>query len=306
MDLLLKSILSLITVFFFIYNFIVVVATLSPTLTGILRTWEFRLPRGYNLLRFIISIGLACFSGFLCIKLIKIVVTSNYIENTFFNILYPVTWLFGISIATIFVRISQVKSLREQLKIFKHTKDEDLLEPRKIDGSNNPQTVVLHNYQNKINTFNTEVNIDNSTSETKIDNSITNNNLQHSDKLRHPLLKDLSNDELNLMIKSFSGEIIIDKDSLMNLHHLFEGKAKKDKIEIIVVNQTNKLNYRKGIDFLRRIIHVDNILNPFSEKEFSKKETAHFIDSNFVLKSTLGKQKDEIFVNDVYYESLRP
>ena len=291
------------TIFF--YNFCVFVFSVGYSLAHLFTKFEFRFGKGYNLIRLSISTSIIFFSLFCYLRFFNILKSDEFDLILF---LKCIPWLSGLIILVFFLRISQPYSLLEWIRMYrnKDIKDEDLLEPKNLDDTSNFQTIVSNNYQNNINTFKTEVSIDNSTSETHVDNSITNNNLQQPEKLRHPLLKGLSNDELNLIIRSFSKEIIIENDSVLNLYRLFEGKVKKSKIEIIVVNQTNKLNYRKGIDFLRKIIHFDNILNPFSEKEFSKKETAHFIDSNFVLKSTLGKQKDEIVVNDVYYDSLRP
>lgn len=300
MELFLKIILSLFTSLCFIYNFIVVITTLSPTLTGILRTWEFRLPKGYNLLRFIFSIGLASFTGFLCIKLIRIIVDRNYIENTFFDVLYPVTWLFGISIATIFVRISQVRSLCEQLKIFKHTKDENLLEPRKMENSNNPQNIILHNYLNNINTFNTEVNIDNSSSETLVDNSSIVYNIE-SNKVRHPVLKNLSSTQLKNVVINFKDIIKIEEKYFNNLIDLFDGNEIIEKIKIEVILESDERNFINGITFIKSIVNLKNVLNPYTNKNIKDTDIANYIDKNFTIVTNYGKPKKSITAQDLFH-----
>lgn len=218
---------------FEVYNFLVLLFSVAPSVGYLLTNFEFRFSKGYNLVRLITSTLLIVCSLFCYCQFLSVVKTSE-IDLILFLKCTP--WLSGLIILVFFLRISQPFSLLEWFGMFRNKdfKDADLLEPKKVLDSSKSQTIVSYNYQNNINTFNTEFSIDNSTTETHINNSATNNNFQQSEKFSHPLLKNLVRNDLLLITKKFEGLISIDDSSTSRLYNLFEKGVFEKKIEITV------------------------------------------------------------------------
>lgn len=306
MELMLAYILIIFPIILVFYVAFIYWYATMPSVIQFARYRERRYARGYDgnsiiMLSVLFIISIALFVWYI-FELLK----NNYLSNSkIFNYIFsPLSFLVVCTICIYFLYHKYSVNIFK-LSFKKNTKNEDLLEPRKINSPNNPQNIILHNYLNNFNTFNTEVSVDNSTSETHVDNSVTNNNVQQSEKLLHPLLKNLTREQLTSVINSFNDLIIIDEISLAKLYHLFEGKDIEGRVQITVINQKNKLNYRRGIDFIKKIVDTENVVNPLTEKEFYKTEIAHIVEKYFWLKSSLGDEKTSIAVVDLYYEKFR-
>ena len=306
-----------------LYVIIIFYFAIFPSVYQLFRYDEWRYSKGFNGKKILNLSSLSIF--FVLVLWWYISVLSQNSTNSdieYINDLFPSFFLLTVTTASIYFLFHKYSIAIFRLTIKKNTKGEDLLEPKNLNAINDNQSSIVNNYQSN---FNTLLNIDNSRSETKIDNSSSNEytseinidisknetnidnpvvNIIKKNQSLNPILKNLNEIQLGKILDEFSSTIEIDKNSLNRLFSLFQGYEILERIQIKVFmnKKTKKVDYTPGINFLKKILKLENVINPYTGKEFKATDIAIIVNSFFYFVKNDGETKSEITVQDLFHK----
>jgi hypothetical protein len=259
-------ILSVIILFAIVnYNILILLLAVSPSIVTLFIKLKLQFSEGYDSLRLFVVTFFTSFSIYSLFKYIDHLKIAYY-ESDNLSFIWSLIFASIIALCFLFIVKHQPMPLKEYIKKYrnKNIKDSDLLKKEEVK-SNLPYT---QGYSN-----------------------------------RHPKLKNFSTREIEAIIKKYQGKIVIDNISKNLLFDLFEGREISAKILIVVINIPKKVNYINGVNFLHELLLTENVVNPFSGKDFLDTEVTYLLDKHFTLQSSiLDKPKKKINVIDLFHK----